>query len=301
MKPTPRWLRWLVSALALSIAAWLLWHSLRGLSLVQVDAALASIPPWALLVCLGATALSFLCLAAYERMATQWLAPGQVPRVVAWRTGLVAHALANTLGFHAITAVALRLERYRAHGVDAAQLAKIVAAIGGCVASGVVAVVLGAGAWWMWGNGFRAPALALAIMGSGAYFVLRKRTGEIASGTQAFPRLGVVFALGFVEVAAAMAALAVLVPEGVLPGGPAFVLLFASAMVLGVASHAPGGLGVFEATVLAAAAPGSQAQVLAALLAYRVLYNLVPFALALLALVAEAIGGRVSSTAGTRP
>ena len=86
--------------------------------------------------------------------------------------------------------------------------------------------------------------------------------------------------------------------------GPAFVVLFVSATLLGIVSHVPGGLGVFEATMLAAAAPTARAQVLAALLAYRAIYNLLPCALALLALATGALRGRMrgefSSTAGTR-
>jgi uncharacterized membrane protein YbhN (UPF0104 family) len=84
--------------------------------------------------------------------------------------------------------------------------------------------------------------------------------------------------------ACAVAALWVLVPAGALPAGPWFALLFVSAMLLGIASHSPGGLGVFEATILSAAAPPSRAEVFAALLAYRALYNLLPCALALLAI-----------------
>jgi uncharacterized membrane protein YbhN (UPF0104 family) len=68
-----------------------------------------------------------------------------------------------------------------------------------------------------------------------------------------------------------------------------------------VVSHAPGGLGVFEATILAAAVPPARAQVLAALLAYRAVYNLLPFAFALLAVAAGSLRDRFNSMAGTRP
>jgi hypothetical protein len=104
---------------AVALAAWLLWRQLQRHGLAQCSAALRALPPAALAACLVATALSFACLAAYERLATQWIAPGKVPRAVAWRVGLEAHALANTLGFHALTAAALRVRTYRAHGIDA--------------------------------------------------------------------------------------------------------------------------------------------------------------------------------------
>ena len=50
--------------------------------------------------------------------------------------------------------------------------------------------------------------------------------------------------------------------------------------MLGIASHSPGGLGVFEATMLKGVG-GSPDQLLASLLLFRVIYYLVPFVLAL--------------------
>jgi uncharacterized membrane protein YbhN (UPF0104 family) len=50
--------------------------------------------------------------------------------------------------------------------------------------------------------------------------------------------------------------------------------------MLGIASHSPGGLGVFEATMLKGVG-GSSEQLLASLLLFRAIYYLVPFLLAL--------------------
>ena len=299
MKRSRPWLRWSLSGALLGLAGWLLWRQLQGLAWTEVHAALASLPPRAIVSCVAAAALGFACLGAYERLATQWLAPGKVPPALAWRTGLIAHALANTIGFHPVTAVALRLQRYRAHGVDAATLAKIVAAVGGCVLAGVLAVLVAAGAWWLWNSG-RGALLALAtVLVVAATLLLRSRLRALWPGTGLPARAGLVLALGLVEMSAAIAALAVLLPAGALPGGPAFVFLFVAAAALGVASHAPGGVGVFEATLLAAAPVEQRAPVLAALLAYRVLYNLLPCALALLALAGEGLRARLSWTAGS--
>ena len=304
MSPARRWLQWSLSASVLALAAWLLWRQLRGLDPAHLQAALVALPASAIALSLTATAVSFACLAIYERLATQWLAPGKVPRAVAWRTGLVAHALANTLGFHPVTAVALRLRSYRALGIDAATLAKIVALIGACVASGVFAILAAAEAWSLWRLGQRQLLLLLLIAAVAAFALLKRRLRQASLRFPPLANAGALLALGLLEMAAATAALAVLLPAGALPEGPAFVLLFVTATMLGIVSHAPGGLGVFEATMLAAAAPGARAQVLAALLAYRLLYNLLPCALALLAVAGaatrERVGRRLSSTADTR-
>ena len=300
MNYLPPWLRRCLGALLLALAAWLLWRQVQGLSLAELRSALARLAPMQVAASMLATTLSFACLAAYERLATQWLAPGKLPRAVAWRTGLVAHALANTLGFHPVTAVALRLRSYRAHGIDAATLAKIVAAIGGCVAAGALSILALAGAWALWCSG-RGGLLIVLVLAGGAVLALRRARPRPAwPGSRVPARAGGVLALGLLETAAAIAALAVLLPSGALPDGPAFALLFVAATALGIASHAPGGVGVFEATMLSAADPVQRAPVLAALLAYRVVYNLLPCALALLALAAEGLRARLSSKVDTR-
>ena len=302
MKAARPWLRWAASALLLGGAAFLLWRQLQGLGPGQLQLALRSLPPAALACSLLATALSFACLAGYERMATQWLARDRVPRSLAWRVGLVAHALANTLGFHPVTAVALRLRSYAARGIDATTLAKIVAAIGGCVAAGVVALLAVAGAWALWQSGRGLVLLCLLLAGGGATLVLRLRLRSLGTRSALLPHLGSVLLLGLLEMSSAVAAFAVLVPAGALPDGPALLVLFVCATGLGILSHAPGGLGVFEATILAAAAPAQRAQVLAALLAYRAIYNLLPCALALLAVGLSWMRERavLSSSAGRR-
>ncbi len=61
------------------------------------------------------------------------------------------------------------------------------------------------------------------------------------------------------------------------------MLGYALAIIAALISHVPGGLGVFEAVVIATV-PGDKAQLLAALLAYRVIYYLLPLLLAALLL-----------------
>jgi uncharacterized membrane protein YbhN (UPF0104 family) len=292
-RPARAWMGWALSLLVLGLAAFLLWRQLHALDSQLLRAALLALPRDALVASALATALSFACLAAYERLATQWLAPGKVPRQVAWRVGLEAHALANTLGFHALTAVALRLRTYRAHGIDAATLAKIVATIGGCVVIGVVAVVLLALAWSQVLAGRGPMVVMLCVFLAGAFALVRARVQSMLR-SQAFAHVGLLLALGLVEMAAAIAAFALLVPAGALPAGPMLALLFVGAMLLGIVSHSPGGLGVFEATILSAAVPARHAEVLAALLAYRVIYNLLPCALALLSVGLGWLRGRHS-------
>jgi uncharacterized membrane protein YbhN (UPF0104 family) len=87
-------------------------------------------------------------------------------------------------------------------------------------------------------------------------------------------------ALGVTDVCAAAGALYALLPKGHGLGFVTFSTLYSIAAMLGIASHAPGGLGVFEATMLNGVG-GSSDQLLASLLLFRGIYYAVPFVLAM--------------------
>ena len=59
-----------------------------------------------------------------------------------------------------------------------------------------------------------------------------------------------------------------------------FAVMYIAVTLLGVASNTPGGIGVFEAGMMSALGASGHAGILTALLLYRVIYNLVPFAIA---------------------
>src|SRR4029453_2518151 len=71
-----------------------------------------------------------------------------------------------------------------------------------------------------------------------------------------------------------------------------FAVIYVLAAILGVVSHAPGGIGVFEATMLVALPSIPRDQLLASILIYRVIYYFVPFALALATLGAYELARR---------
>jgi uncharacterized membrane protein YbhN (UPF0104 family) len=75
-----------------------------------------------------------------------------------------------------------------------------------------------------------------------------------------------------------------LVPDEPGLGFVTVAVIFVSATLLGFASHSPGGLGVFDAAMLVALWQYDKEQLLAGLLLFRLLYYVVPFALALLTL-----------------
>jgi uncharacterized membrane protein YbhN (UPF0104 family) len=95
------------------------------------------------------------------------------------------------------------------------------------------------------------------------------------------------FALGVADLCCASGALYVLLPEGVPLDFVPFVAVYVVACILGVISHAPGGIGVFEATMLHAIPAASHESVLASLLLFRMIYYFIPFIVALALLGAD--------------
>ena len=92
---------------------------------------------------------------------------------------------------------------------------------------------------------------------------------------------------------AAAAVLFVLLPGGYNLDYPTFLAAYIFACLIGIASHAPGGLGVFEATILVALNRLPYEQVLGALLIFRVIYYVLPFVLALVMLALNEIIRRI--------
>jgi phosphatidylglycerol lysyltransferase len=96
----------------------------------------------------------------------------------------------------------------------------------------------------------------------------------------AWQQLGV----SVVDIVASAAVMWFLLPDGAI-GFPAFVGFYAAAMVLGVISHVPGGLGVFEAVMLLALKGTVPSDQLAgALVLYRLIYYVLPLLLAMVVL-----------------
>jgi uncharacterized membrane protein YbhN (UPF0104 family) len=88
--------------------------------------------------------------------------------------------------------------------------------------------------------------------------------------------------IGILDLGFCALAMYMLLPDEPNVGFVTMAVVFVSATLLGFASHAPGGLGVFDAAMLVALWQFDKESVLAGLLLFRMLYYIVPFAFALL-------------------
>jgi glycosyltransferase 2 family protein len=99
--------------------------------------------------------------------------------------------------------------------------------------------------------------------------------------------------LGIGDVCAAAGVLFILLPTGHGLNFETFLAIYIAAVMIGIASHSPGGLGVFEAIILLALDHLPKGQVLGSLLLYRLIYYIMPFVLALACLGGYEIKNRI--------
>ncbi len=202
----------------------------------------------------------------------------------------VSLSIGHTLGFAGFSSGAVRYRFYRAWGLSAGDVARILVfcsltVLLGLATLGGIACVLGArlvaplfglspGAVTLAGSLLLAGVLLYLALTAVVRLPIRIRhfelplpplrlaLGQVACGTADFLMVAAVLhqmlaassEVGFLAVAAG----------------------YVVANTIGIASHVPGGLGVFEAVMLALV-PG--ANVVGALVAFRAVYFLIPFAL----------------------
>lgn len=279
------------AAVVLGGAATVLWSHLATIRWHDLGDALGSLAGWRLALAMVSAGASLSALACFDVFAAATAAPGRLPFSTAFFTGAVSQAISNTLGFHALTGGALRYRAYRHAGLGRGDIARLVSLVGSGVGLGFATILMLA----LWlepaiarGHG-RALALVLTALLLSLLGWLGRRPQRLAFRHWAVPlpnarSAALQMLVGAVEMTTAVLALYILMPAASFRGFVDFVPLYVGAVLLGVASHAPGGLGVFEATILSAVPEPDRHAVLAALLGYRAIYGLIPFLLASAAL-----------------
>jgi phosphatidylglycerol lysyltransferase len=287
----PRLLSWGASLAVFGAAAWILHRYLGHIAWRDVAAAWSRMPAQRIAYSIAAAAVSLAMLAMFDVLAARVVARERVSAGLAAFAGAVTQGISNTLGFHAITGTALRYRIYASAGLGAGDIARIVGLAGLGVGLGFAVVITGALCWQPaithgWGRlpGGLLLALLVALL---IWLARRPRTLTLGRWTLAFPSAGIAamqMLIGGVEMVAAISALYVLLPANVAPPFVDFLPIYVGAVLAGIVSHSPGGLGVFETIMLAAFPAEARAELLVAMVCYRLTYSLLPFVLASTAL-----------------
>lgn len=236
---------------------------------------------------LAATLLSYIGLVGRDAAGLRHIG-ARVPRVLLLLGATVGSAIGNATGFGALTGGAIRCRIYAVAGVTPAQVGRLtvftgiglaaalmlISAIGMSIAAGTLESVLHVPAWVLRFGGVTVAA-AIGALVFGCRDEPRIIRGARPWLALAIPsRRNMIAQLGWavVDVAGAALALWALLPDAPIDFA-SFVTVYAAALLLGMAGHTPGGIGVFEGVVLIAFGHSlPMPQLVAALLAYRAIY-----------------------------
>ncbi|MCR8549929.1 bifunctional lysylphosphatidylglycerol flippase/synthetase MprF [Salipiger sp. P9] len=272
-----------------------LYHLLKPVNPADVAAQIRATPVMTLGAALAATAVGYVALVFYDWFGLRFIGR-TLDRGIVALGGFLGYAFGNTIGVSVISGGAVRYRIYSAAGLNGFEVAAVSGYIAIALGTGLTLVGVAAlavhpgavGAYLPYAPGTiqlvagAITALSVALIGwmsaTQSSLTLRGHRLRLPPPADLAGQLGVTLA----DIAAASFALWVLLPEGK-PDYATFVAVYAAATMVGVLSHVPGGIGVFETVVigtLPAAVPVGDAA--AALLLFRLVYYLVPFALAFL-------------------
>ena len=282
-----------VSLLIVSISLFFFFRTVIRVNPRQLEAAFAATGLDQIALAFGLAALSFLALTGYDALALRHLHI-KVPYKLTALASFTSYAISFTLGFPLITGGAVRYWIYGPAGLSAGKVASLTAIAGITFWLGMGLIVgvgfIGEAAAIGEINHFSSVAnqlIGLSVIGAVvAYFIwvgVRRWRAKPVAFNLALPgpllTLGQM-TLGAVDICSAAGVLYVLLPQGHGLAFLTFCALYSFACMLGIASNAQGGLGVFEATMLKGVG-GPSEPLLASLLLFRAIYYLIPFVLAM--------------------
>jgi hypothetical protein len=287
----------------IAVATVVLVQLLRDIDLKEVMRALNAISFENIAAAALCVAGGYFTLTFYDWFALRTIGRTEIPYRVAALSGFTSYSIGHNVGATVFTGGAVRYRIYSWYGLNAVEVAKICfvagltfwlgnAAVLGlsiavtphaassidqlpgwmnrCIAFTILAA-LGAYIAWVWS--------APRAIGKGGWKV------NLPNGPSTLLQICIgIFDLGFCALA-----MYTLLPSEPHIGFIALGVVFVLATLLGFASHAPGGLGVFDAAMLVSLSQFNKEYLLAGLLIFRVLYYLVPFVIALLILGAREI------------
>lgn len=301
----------LLGAVLFALGLYALYHLLQPVNPADVAAQIKATPVATLAAALGTTAVGYAALVFYDWFGLRFIGKTLNRGIVALG-GFLGFAFGNTIGVSVISGGAVRYRIYSAVGLNAFEVAAVSGYVAIAFGIGVIVVGVGAlaihpgavGAYLPYEPGtvrFVAGVVTILSIALIGWLSVTQRTLSIRGHELRSPPpadLVGQLSVTLIDIAAASFALWILLPAGK-PDFTTFVVVYAAAITVGVLSHVPGGVGVFE-TVVIGALPASVpvGDAAAALLLFRLIYYLVPFSLAFLFIALNE--ARLASGFGTR-
>ena len=297
-----RWIGWkrlgiAASLLIIAFAITTMVRTLRGVDTGVILTALTEIPPHHIALAALCVVGAFCTLTFYDYFALRTIGKKHVPYRIAALASFCSYTIGHNIGATVFTGGAIRFRIYSDYGLSAIDVAKI------CFLSGLTfwlgnTFVLGIGmAWHPWAASAmdQLPPAINRLIGLGcvaaiiAYLVWlsmgenRRELGQngwkVVLPSARVTLLQIL--IGVVDLGFCATAMYLLMPAQ--PGIDfiSLAVVFILATLLGFASHAPGSIGVFDAAMLVALPQFGREQLVATLVVFRILYFVIPFAIAI--------------------
>ncbi len=272
------------------VAAYMLYSQLSKYSLADIKNAVFAIPTKNLLLACLASFLGYIALSSYDYLALRYIGR----KLAAWKwifAGFIGFSVSNNAGHAIVSGGTIRYRLYTRWRFKGTEIVRMVTFSGFTYLVACFFLII-VGYFITPNHAFGAGSVSklttevvtlLSFVGLLGYFALSiwyKKPLKIKEVELDMPRFPMAFAqmiLGAVDILLASLVLYFsLIPFVEIPF-ETFMGVFIIAQVLGVFSQVPGGLGVFEGLFMYII-PGEHNQVMlfGALLAYRIIYYLLP-------------------------
>ena len=282
------------SLLIAGLATWVLYRTFQRIEPADVLRKMTEIPRAKLLLAAACAIGAFLTIAIYEgivvRHVKRSLGVGK-PAL----TALIAYPIGHALGQMLLSASALRYRMYTPAGFSAVEVGATVlmCALPYALAFGLLvdlalvlapdrlSIAFGVQSGWLFTLGLIGLAKDLGY----AVLVARRkapiRLGGWAVNLPSLRMTGLQVLVGLIDIGLISSILYLLLPASAEIAFLPFVAIYLASIVAGSLSHVPAGIGVLESVLLLLLPQVPPAELLAAVLLYRVIYEVIPLFAAL--------------------
>jgi phosphatidylglycerol lysyltransferase len=295
----------LLSLLLLCLALWALHAMATEVTYRQIGAYVHGLPNADIALAILLTGAGFAVMTLYD-----WFGLASIGRrLPAKRVGLISfisYAFSNALGMSLLVSGSIRYRFYVQAGLSTGEVARVVLYttlsfwLGLAALTGVTLLIVPIPPEVPFSS-LRIPLAIVLVLVPLAWFsaaaLVRRpiRVGRWAFNTPTPQVAARQILIGALDWGLASGVLYVLMPQEIVGGFGHFLAIFVLAQMAGLISHVPGGLGVFEAVMLAGFGAtgnhGLEAPILGSLTAFRLVYYLLPLGVATVMVIWREIRG----------
>lgn len=284
----------LLSLLLLCLALWALHAMATEVTYRQIGAYVHGLPNSDIALAIVLTAAGFAVMTLYDWFGLASIGRRLPPTRVGF-ISFISYAFSNALGMSLLVSGSIRYRFYVQAGLSTGEVARVVLYttlsfwLGLAALTGVTLLIVPIPPDVPL-SGLRIPLAILLTLVPLAWFtaaaLVRRpiRLGRWAFNTPTPQVAARQVLIGALDWGLASGVLYVLMPQEIVGGFGHFLAIFVLAQMAGLISHVPGGLGVFEAVMLAGFGAtgnhGLEAPILGSLTAFRLVYYLLPLGVA---------------------